>query len=165
MELWKDIPEEEGYQISSLGQVKSLNFNHTGKEQILKTHLAKGTCSRGLPYERVAIRQRMYCIHRLMAQAFLPVVEGKPEVDHINNDSTDNRLDNLRWVDKSEQNINRRTPTPQTGERNIHLLKGWYQVKIKRNKKYLCGNCFRTLDEAVAFRDSFLLKINSPSQV
>ena len=36
-EIWKDIPNYEGmYQVSNLGRVKSLNYNHTGKEGVLK---------------------------------------------------------------------------------------------------------------------------------
>ena len=45
MEIWKDIRGYEGYyQVSSLGKVKSLNYNRTGKEQILK----QGTQARRL---------------------------------------------------------------------------------------------------------------------
>ena len=36
-EVWKDIPDYEGlYQVSNLGRIKSLNFNKTGKEKIMK---------------------------------------------------------------------------------------------------------------------------------
>lgn len=42
MEIWKDIEDYENlYQISSLGNVKSLNYNHTGKEKILKPNKSK----------------------------------------------------------------------------------------------------------------------------
>ena len=160
MEIWKDIEELPGYQISSLGRVKSLNFNRQGVEEILKTHISKGKCARAKKgYYRVTIAFNNYLVHRLEAKAFLPNEQKKPEVDHINGDSLDNRLDNLRWVNKSEQNINRAIRLPATGERNIHLLKGWYQVKIKRNCKVICGKVFRTLEEAVRYRNEFLENI------
>lgn len=41
-------------------------------------------------------------VHRLVAEAFLEREEGKPEVDHINRDKQDNRVENLRWVTREE---------------------------------------------------------------
>lgn len=154
MEVWKDIEELPGYQVSSLGRVKSLNYMRQGFEQILKIHIAKN--QRGKGYYRVVIQQKCYLVHRLQAKAFLLNPDEKPEVDHINRDSLDNRLENIKWATKSEQNINRTIRLPASGERNIHILKGWYQVKIKRNCKVICGKVFRTLEEAIQFRNEFL---------
>ena len=48
-------------------------------------------------------------VHRLLAEAFIPNDDpaNKPEIDHINRIPTDNRLENLHWGSRTEQNLNR----------------------------------------------------------
>ena len=105
MEIWKDIVGYDGlYQISNMGRVKSLERiarnNHKIKEKILTPNLNKGG------YLRVHLRKDNYSytplIHRLVAQAFLPNPNNKPQIDHINTNKTDNRVCNLRWTTASE---------------------------------------------------------------
>ena len=101
-EIWKDIVGYEGlYQISNLGNVRSLNYNHTGKVGILKGGynpagyriVLFNTADKGKNY---------FTIHRLVAQTFIPNPENKPCIDHINGDRSDNRVENLRWVTQEE---------------------------------------------------------------
>jgi hypothetical protein len=105
-EKWRDIPEYEGvYQVSNLGRVKSLNYNGTGKEKVMKPITDKdGYLFVTLCKNR---NKKMYKVHRLVAQAFIPNndPEHKTEVNHINEDKTDNRTCNLNWMTR-KQNVN-----------------------------------------------------------
>ena len=97
MEIWKDIEGYENlYQVSSKGRVKSLNYNHTKKEQLLKG------VKTSFGYLRVWLCGKQFSIHRLVAQAFIPNEENKPFIDHINGITWDNRVENLRWCTQSE---------------------------------------------------------------
>ena len=57
-------------------------------------------------YLGVRIQGCYYLIHRLVAETFIPNPDGKPTVDHIDRDSTNNSLSNLRWATHSEQREN-----------------------------------------------------------
>lgn len=114
-EIWRDVVGYEGlYQVSSMGRVKSLEcWLYNGhryflkREKILKPaedlrHKARG-------YLRVSLfkdgKKKRFFVHRLVASAFIPNPENKPEVDHVNTIKTDNRLENLRWA-TSKENMN-----------------------------------------------------------
>lgn len=104
-EIWKDIEGFEGkYQISSMGRVKSLNFKLTGKEQIMSLKVNKYGYKQILLYKDK--KYKTFLIHRLVAQAFIPNPENKPEIDHINTNKTDNRVENLRWATSKENKNN-----------------------------------------------------------
>lgn len=90
-ETWKDIPGYEGrYQVSSLGRVR------TDSGKIMSLELTQ----RG--YFRVELwsdhSRKRFKVHRLVAIVFIPNPKNLPQVDHINGDKTDNRVENLRWV-------------------------------------------------------------------
>lgn len=48
-------------------------------------------------------------VHRIVAKAFLPTVQGKPFVDHINTNRADNRVCNLRWASPKDNANNEQT--------------------------------------------------------
>jgi len=96
-------------------------------------------------------------IHRLVAEHFIPKVEGKELIDHIDRNKTNNHISNLRWCNKSENSINtgmRKDNT--TGYKNIIWDKNRnkYRVQIKRNGKNHMKR-FKTLEEAIEYRDNY----------
>lgn len=98
MEIWKNISGYEGYMVSNLGRVKSLNYNKTGKPQILKNKKLNNGYLRVHLYKDRKVK--CYLVHRLVADAFIPNPNNLTEVNHINEDKTDNRVDNLEWCDR-----------------------------------------------------------------
>lgn len=102
MELWKDIPGYEGkYQVSNLGNVKSINYKRTRKEKLLKlVDTANGYC--GVNLRDDSSHKSLVNVHRLVGRAFVPNPENKPQVNHINGNKRDNRAINLEWCTASE---------------------------------------------------------------
>ena len=95
MEIWKNINKE--YEISNLGNVrrtKNGKIYYLSTEKITKGYLRVSIWENG-------IRNRKL-VHRLVAEAFIPNPENKSQVDHINNNTSDNRAENLRWVTAKE---------------------------------------------------------------
>jgi len=91
VEIWKDIKNIQGYQISNHGRIKNKNTS-----RILKPWLHDGR------YYRIKLRKKAYRIHRLVAETFIDNPSDKSEVNHINGDKLDNRADNLEWVTPEE---------------------------------------------------------------
>lgn len=85
------------YEISNYGRVRILYYRKTGKRKVLKCHARLGYYMKtSLVKDGV---RKYYRVHRLVAQAFLPPPkEGENQVEHINTDKRDNRVQNLRWV-------------------------------------------------------------------
>lgn len=115
-EVWKPIPRFNGlYDISSFGRVRRNAYNLLRKDGsiIHYEEMIKKCYPRSNGYIVVSISQnnhsRMYFIHRLIAEAFIPNPENKPYIDHINTIVSDNRIDNLRWVTHKENMNNELT--------------------------------------------------------
>lgn len=100
-EIWKDIPGYEGrYQASSMGRIRG------PRGTLNKPFIARdGYLVATLYNDRKKIRTGA---HRLVALAFIPNPENKPQINHKNGIRTDNRPENLEWVTCSENNLHRR---------------------------------------------------------
>lgn len=94
------------YLISSTGQVYSLKRNRLLTPQLNKAG-----------YYHLRLDKKNEMVHTLVAKAFIPNPDNKPCVDHINTNTTDNRVENLRWVTVKE-NLN----NPLT---RVHMKDVW----------------------------------------
>lgn len=135
MEIWKDIPGYEGkYQVSNLGNVKSINYKQTGREGLLTpVDTANGYC--GVNLRDKISHKKLVNVHRLVGTLFVPNPENKPQINHINGDKRDNRADNLEWCTASEnQNHSlgiglRHTRKVLQYDKEGNFIKEWDSVK------------------------------------
>ena len=103
-EIWKDIDGYEGlYQISNLGNVKSLNYRNQGIERIL-TPKCNNAGRLWVELARNGDRKPML-IHRLVAMAFIPNPNGYPQVNHMDENPKNNRVDNLEWCTAEQRQV------------------------------------------------------------
>ena len=104
-EIWKPILGYENlYEISNMGKVRSLNYLGHHITKILKVSLdSKGYYHLNLFKNG---ESKTVLLHRLIAQAFIPNRDNKPYLDHINTIRTDNRIENLRWCTRRENQNN-----------------------------------------------------------
>ena len=100
-EMWKDVVDYEGlYQVSNQGNVKSLDYRHTGQERILKQTFGKDGYLRVCLYKDG--KMKCYKVHKLVAEAFIENPDNKPRISHINTIRVDNRAENLYWATHKE---------------------------------------------------------------
>ena len=162
MEVWKPIKDYEKYEVSNLGKIRSLldcHGNTLSTPRILKDaknnrnyHIVQ-LCKDGIA--------KGFLVHRLVGMAFIENPENKKTIDHIDKDKSNNKVSNLRWATNDEQLENKEHPRfilnsviGRTGEKYIHTTKNGFRVYNKRNNPV--HECFKTLEEAVEFRNEYL---------
>lgn len=100
-EIWKDVIGYEGlYQVSDLGNVKSLNYRRTGKEKNIYINTDKyGYLN--VMLSKNSLNKRFY-VHRLASICFLKSIADKCFINHIDGNKTNNNINNLEWCNCSE---------------------------------------------------------------
>jgi len=94
--------------------------------------------------------------HRLLAIHYIPNPENKPQVDHINRNKQDNRLENLRWVDGSENQLNKGImKNNKSGHKHICRRNKYWRFHIP---KFKIDKQFKTKTDALCYKFIFNLK-------
>ncbi len=125
-EVWKQIEEYDNYEVSSLGRVRN---SKTGR--ILKASNKGGYCSVGLTGNKC----KTLAVHQLVARAFIPNLENKPQVNHKDKNGLNNNITNLEWATNKENSIHRSSGVKQKTNQNLEI----YKTDINTNeilKKY-----------------------------
>lgn len=157
METWKPVKGYEGlYEVSDLGNVASLNYRGTGTRRNLTP---KVNCSGrlwvdlwkgGKPSHRL--------IHRLVGEAFIPNPNDYPQINHIDENTKNNRVENLEWCTGS-QNVRAWLKNHPDARKNARRKSGTHYC-VERNKhkiiqSKLDGELVRIWDYAIDAKRCF----------
>lgn len=138
-EIWKDIPQYEGiYQASNMGRIRSLLHRGGKKPSLMKTQERNG-------YLRVPLTDKNgnrshKSVHRLVLESFLGCIENH-EVNHKNGIKSDNRISNLEWCTRSEN--------------QTHAFKNGLQIPLKGSE---IGNSILTENDILRIRSEYKKK-------
>lgn len=138
-EIWKSVVGYEGiYEVSNLGNVRNVNWRGLGYRNLALArdkdgYLMVTLCNNGI--------QRVARVHRMVANAFIENPYNKPQVNHKDENKTNNKIDNLEWVNSFENNnhgtrnariskskLNTNCKSVLQLEKNGELLKEWVSI-------------------------------------
>lgn len=130
--MWKDIENYEGlYQVNELGEIKS-------KRGILKPFTDKdGYLKVGLHKNGI---HKQFFVHRLVAKAFISNPDNLPEINHKDENKSNNTVSNLEWCTRI-YNIN----YGSHNEREAFTKSNRYNVYDEFNKLIVSNGTFKTL--------------------
>ena len=158
--IWKPVRGyEDRYMVSNDGRVKSLDLyvNCKGGQRLSKGrikpqrknnrgYVCVGLCKDNHTYNHL--------VHRLVAEAFIPNTEGKPQVNHIDGDLNNNCADNLEWVTDNENKTHSSIKAGGTQRPQKAVI---VTEKISGEKTYYCG--LREAERALNLDHGSVMKI------
>jgi hypothetical protein len=153
MEIWKTIPDYEDYQVSNLGNVKSIKW---GKERVLCFAIDKDG------YKKVCLslkgKASNFSVHRLVALSFLHYIPNDKNivVDHINNIKSDNRVENLQLITIRE-NVTKdikNTASKYAGVTWHKKTQKWASRILFKGRRISLGYFDNDLEASVAYNES-----------
>ena len=152
-EIWRPIRDWEGiYEVSDLGRVRSLDrwieyiskygkpYKVWTKGRILALKISKGYCLAHLSYQGKAIHKT---VHRLVAEAFIPNPDNLPEINHKDENTTNNAASNLEWCEQL-YNIHYGTGIERRASKKRKVI-----AKYTKDGTYIC-----TYDSVIAAANS-----------
>jgi len=150
IEIASKVPGYRNYLVTTHGRIKNIEKNKYLKGSPGKNgHLHVSLCNAsGKPWNTT--------IHHVMALAFLPKIEEKTCVDHVDGDPSNNTIVNLRWRTPSENGANRgsaKNSTSQFKGVSYYKTTGKWQSQIKFNKKNLHLGYYSTEKDAATAYD------------
>lgn len=132
MEIWKElIGFDNSYFISNLGNVKSNSYN---KEKLIKQSLNTTGYYKVTLYKNH--KRVTLMVHRLVAEYFIDNPYNYPIVDHIDGNSLNNNVSNLRWVTQRDNIFNENTYKKyrkSIDKYNKERIKRVYQLDNNKN--------------------------------
>lgn len=139
-EIWIPVKGYLGlYEVSNFGNVRSLNYGRTKQIKVLKFiedkdgYLTVGLCKNG---------KIKFCkVHRLVAEVFLPNWFDDPEVNHRDENKTNNQVNNLEWCDH-KYNVNYGTRTEKCSKPVLQFTKEGEFVREWNSTKEVGRNGF-----------------------
>jgi len=141
-EIYKPIKDYEGlYEVSDFGNVRNCKTGYIFKGYDCDGYLKVGFCKDK--------KRKHFRIHRLVAEAFIPNPENKPEVEHRDCNRKNNHFTNLRWATRSENQMNIGLQSNNTtGFRGVTLQGNRYKAQIKLNGERIYLGYYDTAEKA-----------------
>lgn len=179
IEEWKTIEENSNYEISNLGRIRNIRNGHILTPNITKQGYCSVLVLTGFKkYTRVLI-------HRLVAKAFIPNPLNKSDVNHKDYNPSNNCVNNLEWTTRSENNLWSSERISNSAKKKVitdEMRKSYSKCQIVKSKnkcptyiykdisgfrfklrikgKVLVDKHFKTLEQAIAFKNIYVAKMN-----
>ena len=168
-EWWRDVVGYEGiYKVSDKGRVRSVggvrkSKNQWGEIEFYAKGRELGVSKDSYGYKVISLSKDgskgTYKVHRLVAEAFIPNPEGKPQVNHLDSDRSNNKVRNLAWCTPQENSLHAKEHgSISRGEAHTKaklsftdclFIKYWLDVGFKAKEIETCFKTSRSIISAI----------------